>query len=116
MAVLLGALKAEPGRPLGRFHYIVDLADVQAPEMGARRAGSPAMPFLFGGDLSHIISTYGYGVVAGMIALESMGIPLPGETTLIAAAILAGTGRSLDIWRVIAAAAGGAILGDNIGF
>lgn len=45
-----------------------------------------------------------------------MGIPLPGETTLIAAAVVAGTTHVLGIWFVIAAAAGGAILGDNVGF
>jgi membrane protein DedA with SNARE-associated domain len=73
------------------------------------------MSFLSHGELPHLITTYGYGVVAGIVALESMGIPLPGET-LIAAAVIAGTSHVLDIWFVIAAAAGGAILGDNIGF
>jgi membrane protein DedA with SNARE-associated domain len=41
---------------------------------------------------------------------------MPGETILISAAALAGTTHALDIRLVIAAAAGGAILGDNIGF
>jgi membrane protein DedA with SNARE-associated domain len=45
-----------------------------------------------------------------------MGIPLPGETALIAAAILAGTDHVFDIWLVVAAAAVGAIVGDNVGF
>jgi membrane protein DedA with SNARE-associated domain len=62
------------------------------------------------------ISTYGYWTVGGIIALESMGLPLPGEATLIAAAVYAGTTHHLNIWLVIAAAAIGAILGDNIGF
>jgi membrane protein DedA with SNARE-associated domain len=48
--------------------------------------------------------------------LESAGIPMPGETILITAAVYAGTKHALDIRWVIAAAAGGAILGDNIGF
>jgi membrane protein DedA with SNARE-associated domain len=43
-------------------------------------------------------------------------MPAPGETTLIAAAIYAATTHHLDIRLVIAAAAVGAILGDNIGF
>jgi membrane protein DedA with SNARE-associated domain len=55
-------------------------------------------------------------VVAGIIALESMGIPLPGETTLVLAAVYAGTTHRLDIAMVIAAAAAGAIIGDNFGF
>src|SRR3974377_500785 len=67
-------------------------------------------------NLPHLLSTYGYWVVGGIIALESMGLPLPGEATLIAAAIYAGSTQQLNIWLVIAAAAIGAILGDNIGF
>jgi membrane protein DedA with SNARE-associated domain len=71
---------------------------------------------LFQGEVPHLLSTYGYAAVAGVVALESMGIPLPGETTLIAAALVAGTTHDLNVWLVIAAAAGGAILGDNVGF
>ena len=62
------------------------------------------------------ISTYGYWTVGGIIALESMGLPVPGEATLIAAAVYAGKTHHLNIWLVIAAGAAGAILGDNIGF
>ncbi len=40
-----------------------------------------------------LISSYGYWVVVGVVALESMGLPLPGETTLIAAAVYAGGGE-----------------------
>jgi membrane protein DedA with SNARE-associated domain len=68
------------------------------------------------GNLPHLLSTYGYWVVGGIVALESMGLPLPGEATLIAAAIYAGSTRQLNIWLVITAAAIGAILGDNIGY
>ncbi|HTM23578.1 MAG TPA: DedA family protein [Vicinamibacterales bacterium] len=45
-----------------------------------------------------------------------MGLPLPGETTLVTAAIYAATTRRLNIWLVIAAAASGAIAGDSAGF
>jgi membrane protein DedA with SNARE-associated domain len=48
--------------------------------------------------------------------LESAGIPMPGETILVSAAVYAGTRHALDIRWVIAAAAVGVILGDNIGF
>ncbi len=67
-------------------------------------------------DLPRLISTYGYWMVAGLVGLESMGVPVPGETTVIAAAILAGTAHDLRIGLVIAAAALGAIVGDNIGY
>jgi membrane protein DedA with SNARE-associated domain len=68
------------------------------------------------GELPHLFKTYGYGAIGGLVALESMGIPLPGETVLIAAAVLAGTKHVLNIWFVIAAASVGAILGGNVGF
>ena len=38
-------------------------------------------------EMIHFIATYGYGVVALVIFLECLGLPLPGETILIAAAI-----------------------------
>jgi membrane protein DedA with SNARE-associated domain len=56
-----------------------------------------------------------YAVVGGIILLESMGIPLPGEITLVSASILAATG-AINIWGVAAAAATGAIIGDSIGY
>jgi membrane protein DedA with SNARE-associated domain len=50
------------------------------------------------------------------VAIESTGIPFPGETRLLVAAIGAGTTHQLSIALVIVAAASGAILGDNLGF
>ena len=67
-------------------------------------------------EVQHLIALYGYWVVAGIVALESMGVPVPGETTLIAAAVYAATTDSMSIVVVIAAAAAGAIVGDNIGY
>jgi len=67
-------------------------------------------------DLSHLLSTYGYWAVLVFVAIESTGIPFPGETMLLAAAIYAGTTHHLALPFVIAAAAAGTILGDNIGF
>ena len=66
--------------------------------------------------LDHAILTYGYWVVLVAVALESIGVPFPGETSLLAAAIYAGTGKPLSIAWVIVFAAAGAIIGDNIGF
>ena len=57
----------------------------------------------------------GLPVVFLLIAIETVGIPVPGETALIVAAIAAGRGR-LSIEQVIAVAAAAAIIGDNIGF
>lgn len=67
-------------------------------------------------ELQQLVSTYGYWAVALFVGLESMGIPLPGETILVLAAIYAGAEPSLNIWLVIAAAAAGSIMGDNAGF
>ncbi len=73
-------------------------------------------PFLGHAEIAHLITAYGYLVVALMVAIEGMGIPLPGETTLIAASIVAGTTQELHIELVIAAAGAGAVAGDNAGF
>lgn len=62
------------------------------------------------------INSYGYWVVLLAVAIESTGIPFPGETTLVAAAVYASTQHTLSITLVIVAAAAGAILGDNAGY
>lgn len=67
-------------------------------------------------NLSNFLSAYGYWAVLAFVAIESTGIPFPGETMLIFASIYAGRTHRLSIFLVIAAAAAGAILGDNIGF
>jgi membrane protein DedA with SNARE-associated domain len=67
-------------------------------------------------DLTGLLAHYGYLAVVVLIALESMGIPLPGETMLITAAIYAGSTHRLNIGLVILAAVAGAILGDNLGY
>jgi membrane protein DedA with SNARE-associated domain len=74
------------------------------------------MGFLDGDTVQHLIAHYGYAAIFLVVMMESTGIPMPGETILISAAVLAGTKHALDIRGVIAAAAGGAIVGDNIGF
>ena len=73
--------------------------------------------FNFGeAELRHLLSTYGYWAVLAFVGIESLGIPLPGETMLIAAAVYAGASHQLSIELVIAAAIAGAVMGDNIGF
>jgi len=65
--------------------------------------------------LQPFVHQYGYLAVLIFVALESTGIPLPGETVLISAAIFAGQG-TLNIYFVIATAAVAAIAGDNAGY
>ena len=65
--------------------------------------------------MTHFIEDYGLIFLFGIVCLESAGAWLPGETALIAAAIYASNGH-LTITGVIAVAAGGAIIGDNIGY
>ena len=66
--------------------------------------------------VADLIATHGYWIISAAVALESMGIPVPGETALVAAAIYAGTTHRLNVGFVIAAAAVGAVVGDNCGF
>ena len=66
--------------------------------------------------LDDLLSNYGYLAVFLVIAIESLGIPAPGETMLVTAAVYAGATGNLLIEGVIAAAAAGAIIGDNIGY
>lgn len=66
-------------------------------------------------SLQEIARTYGYWTVFVGIALENMGIPLPGETIVIVGGFLAGSGE-LNYWLVLGSAIAGAILGDNFGY
>ncbi len=67
-------------------------------------------------SLLQLFSTHGYWVVALIVALESMGVPLPGETMLVAVAMYVAQSGQMHIVTLIGAAAAGAILGDNIGY
>src|ERR1700691_4090953 len=59
-------------------------------------------------------SSLGY-LLPALIGLESMGVPSPGETALVLAAVLASQGQ-LNIWLVILIGASSAIVGDNLGY
>jgi len=63
----------------------------------------------------HFPSTVGYAGVAILVGIESAGVPVPGETSLIAAAVLASQGH-LSLPLVIVVAASAAIVGDNVGY
>ena len=66
--------------------------------------------------LQQLISLHGYWAIALVVGLESMGIPLPGETMLVLAAIYAAGDPTLNIWLVIFSATIGSIMGDNAGY
>lgn len=67
--------------------------------------------------LQDALRTWGYLAVMAFIMIESAGIPFPGETMLLLASFSAATlVPQLNIGLIIAFAALGAILGDNIGY
>ncbi len=68
------------------------------------------------GFINHWLEGYGYVAVGATIALESLGLPLPGEAALIAAAIYAATSHELQIWYVVLACAAGATLGSIVAY
>ncbi len=66
-------------------------------------------------SLAPLLNNYGYLAVGGFITLEDFGVPVPGETILIAAAVYAGAGK-LNIFAVAIIAFVAAVVGDNIGY
>jgi membrane protein DedA with SNARE-associated domain len=62
------------------------------------------------------LGSYGYLVVFLLVMIESIGVPVPGETALVGAALYAGSTHKLEIWGIVGVAIAGAVLGDNIGF
>jgi membrane protein DedA with SNARE-associated domain len=66
--------------------------------------------------IEHLIQTYGLWALFTVVMLESMGVPVPGETALVTAAIYAGSTHQIDIVRVVLVTAAAAIIGDNVGY
>ena len=64
--------------------------------------------------MTHLIVQYGLVILFLLVAMESAGVPLPGETALVTAAVLAKDHWGIE-WVIVVAAAG-AIVGDNIGY
>ena len=72
----------------------------------------------FGHELTELapwIHHYGVAAVFVILTLESLGLPLPGESLLVIASVLAGRGE-ISLLGLILAAWAGAVLGDNIGY
>lgn len=82
--------------------------------MTAAAVASQHLPGVLHG-LEPALNHYGYLAVVGLVLIDDFGVPVPGETILILAAVYAGTGR-LNIALVALLAFCGALLGDNVGF
>jgi membrane protein DedA with SNARE-associated domain len=67
-------------------------------------------------SIAHLVHVYGLVTVAAIVGLECIGIPSPGETALLAAAMYAGTKHDLNIVAVILTAGGAATVGRMIGY
>jgi membrane protein DedA with SNARE-associated domain len=70
---------------------------------------------MFVSAIERLLAVVGLPVVFFGVGIESMGIPLPGETILVIAAVAAGAGK-LVAWQVALVAWAGAVIGDNIGY
>ncbi len=66
--------------------------------------------------MAHLVEVWGYWAVALFVLAESCGVPLPGETAVIAAGVYAGHTHHLSPWLVFAAAAASALAGGEIGY
>ncbi len=66
--------------------------------------------------MQHLVVQLGYAAVFLLVMVESLGVPLPGETILITAAIYAGTTHKLSIGGIFAVAAAAAVIGGTFGF
>ncbi|MFE9608857.1 DedA family protein [Streptomyces sp. NPDC006012] len=75
---------------------------------------APPLPGILA-DLAPLLDHWGYAAVGTLIFLEDFGVPVPGETVLIAAAVYAGTGR-LNVVAVAVIAVVAAVLGDNVSY
>jgi membrane protein DedA with SNARE-associated domain len=67
-------------------------------------------------DPAALMQSYGLWVLFGFVFLESTGIPLPGETALIAAALYAGATHQISLGSVVAVAFAAAVAGDTMGY
>lgn len=75
---------------------------------------NPPLPG-FLNSLAGPLNDFGYWAVLALVMIEDFGIPVPGETVLIAASVYAGAGR-LNVVLVGVIAFAAAVTGDNIGF
>jgi len=67
-------------------------------------------------SIGQLVESFGYLAVFGLVGIESLGIPVPGETALVLAGAYAGHTHKLSAWLIFAVAVAAAIIGDNIGY
>src|SRR5262245_21349236 len=89
----------------GAHHKSSGLADLKG----------QAMEWGSSGHIAQLIANYGFLAIGVIIDLESMGLPLPGESVLVLASLYAAH-HGQSITAVVASAAVGAMLGDNVGY
>ena len=77
---------------------------------------APTLALFSSHTLDHLLHLYGYAAVFAFVGIESLGVPFPGETMVIAAALYAGTTHHLAVVPLFLCAAAGAFVGDNIGY
>jgi membrane protein DedA with SNARE-associated domain len=68
------------------------------------------------GLLHQIMASYGLWALFVLVMLESTGIPVPGETALVSAALYAGATHHFSLLEVILTAFAGAVIGDTMGY
>src|SRR5213082_2614697 len=93
------------------------LGDERDPPLALRRLARNADPHPANSlrTLTHFFTSHGLPLLFVVVMLESFGIPLPGETALIAFGVLASQGNYRIEWVIVVAAAA-AIIGDNLGY
>jgi membrane protein DedA with SNARE-associated domain len=67
-------------------------------------------------NVNHLVSSDGYWAVFALVIIESLGVPLPGETALIVAGAYAGSTHKLNPWLIFVVAVAAVIIGNNIGY
>ena len=67
-------------------------------------------------NVQHVVDTGGYLAVFGLVMAECLGVPLPGETAVIAAGTYAGATHRLSVWLIFLCAAAAAVLGGVVGY
>lgn len=66
--------------------------------------------------LEYLLHAYGYAAVFAVVALENVGLPLPGETILISSAVFAGSTHELNVFGIVLTATAAAFAGSVAGF
>jgi membrane protein DedA with SNARE-associated domain len=91
-------------------------ASLPAARRCQRRSAAGEMSLISHAHIEQLIHAYGLWVVFAAVIAESMGVPMPGETTVVAAGLFAGSTHQLNPYLLVGIAATAAVVGDNIGY